>query len=613
MYRYAAPQRGRYREHWQLSVEAIGSDDPAVDAEVIQLYDELLGAARHDALRAAAQLDRRRELPSRLRRAADRLARRARRRARRRRAAEARDEPAARLRRQETSTCGGARGRAEDRRRRSATRAAQHFDEVRALPRRLRRRVHARRRRSCAGSTTTRARRSSSSDEAIGAQCVDLRRRPLRRAGRGSSAASRRRGSASAPGIERLLLSLEAAGVPPSADESTSSSCSTRRGPSRARSPLVQELRAPRARARRRLRGPLAQGPAHAGRAGSARRRSSSAGPSARPAPPRAAGRGGSDGRAGGEAALVNVARPACAASCARTTSGSGRRSPAGLRRAPRPRRARLHRPARRQRASPARDQSRARAGGGEVAHEIRNEFVLRAEGEVAARAPEAVNPNLPTGEVELQVDELEIVSRSEPLPFQLDEENVDETLRLRYRWLDLRAAEDAAQHAPRGARWSSIDPARRWTSTGFVDIWTPILTQADARGSARLPRAGRLQPGSFFALPQSPQTLQAAARSIAGFDRYYQIAICFRDEDLRADRQFEFRQLDLEMAFPDREECLDVLMERDGLRLASRRSAVRRPSVPFRRLTWRRGDAPLRLRQARPALRPRDPRRDRA
>ena len=117
------------------------------------------------------------------------------------------------------------------------------------------------------------------------------------------------------------------------------------------------------------------------------------------------------------------------------------------------------------------------------AAHEIRNEFVLRAEGEVVARAPEAVNPNLPTGEVELQVDELEIVSRSEPLPFQLDEENVDETLRIRYRWLDLRRAKMQRNIRTR-ARAVSIIRSEMETA-GFVDIETPILAKQTPRARA--------------------------------------------------------------------------------------------------------------------------------
>ena len=121
--------------------------------------------------------------------------------------------------------------------------------------------------------------------------------------------------------------------------------------------------------------------------------------------------------------------------------------------------------------------------GAAEVAHEIRNEFVIRAEGEVAARAPDAVNPNLPTGEVELQVDELEIVSRSEPLPFQVDEENVDEGVRLRYRYLDLRS-----ERMQRNLRLSAtvVSAMRRFMDAqGFVDIWTPNFTKATPEGRA--------------------------------------------------------------------------------------------------------------------------------
>jgi aspartyl-tRNA synthetase len=217
-----------------------------------------------------------------------------------------------------------------------------------------------------------------------------------------------------------------------------------------------------------------------------------------------------------------------------------------------------------------------------EVAHDVRNEFVLRAEGEVAARAPEAVNPNLPTGEVELQVDELEIVSRSEPLPFQLDEENVEEGTRLRYRYLDLRRG-----RMQRNLRLSAtvVAAIRRFMDEqGFVDVWTPNLTAATPEGARDFLVPVRLQPGRFFALPQSPQIFKQILM-VAGFGRYYQIAICFRDEDLRADRQFEFRQLDLELSFPTREEVWDTL---EGAVVASF-EALRResPPRPFLRLTW--------------------------
>ncbi len=231
------------------------------------------------------------------------------------------------------------------------------------------------------------------------------------------------------------------------------------------------------------------------------------------------------------------------------------------------------------------------------TAHEIRNEFVLKATGEIVARAPEAVNPNLPTGEVELQVDELEIISRSTPLPFQLDEENVDETLRLRYRWLDMRREE-----MQRNLRLSHtvVGSIRRTMDTlGFVDVWTPSMTKGTPEGARDFLVPVRLQPGRFFALAQSPQIFKQLC-VIGGIDRYYQIATCWRDEDLRADRQFEFRQLDLEMAFVEREEVLDVLEQS----VVGAFEAVGRepPTRPFPRMTF--ADAMARYGTDKPDLR---------
>ncbi|HET6696723.1 MAG TPA: aspartate--tRNA ligase [Gaiellaceae bacterium] len=194
-----------------------------------------------------------------------------------------------------------------------------------------------------------------------------------------------------------------------------------------------------------------------------------------------------------------------------------------------------------------------------EAAHAVRNEFVLRAEGEVVRRAPENVNPELPTGEVELQLEKLEIVSRAPALPFQLDEENVDETLRLRYRWLDLRRPRMQRNLSLRAQMVSII--RREMEADGFLDIQTPILFKPTPEGARDFIVPSRLQSGRFFALPQSPQILKQLL-VIGGFDRYYQIAICFRDEDLRADRVQEITQLDVEMAFPD-QEFLFALMER--------------------------------------------------
>src|SRR3990172_5099621 len=193
------------------------------------------------------------------------------------------------------------------------------------------------------------------------------------------------------------------------------------------------------------------------------------------------------------------------------------------------------------------------------VVHDVRNEFVLQAEGEIVARTPETVNPGMATGDVELQVDTLRIVSRSTPLPFQLDEENVDETLRLRYRWLDLRREKLQRNLRLRAQMVGVI--RRHMEAAGFLDIQTPILFKPTPEGARDFVVPSRLHPGRFFALPQSPQILKQLTM-VAGFDRYYQIAICFRDEDLRADRVQEITQLDVEMSFPDREVLFELMEE---------------------------------------------------
>jgi aspartyl-tRNA synthetase len=231
------------------------------------------------------------------------------------------------------------------------------------------------------------------------------------------------------------------------------------------------------------------------------------------------------------------------------------------------------------------------------TAHEIRSEFVVRARGELVPRAPDAVNPNIATGEIEIQVDELEIVARSEPLPFQLDDDNVEEPLRLRYRYLDLRR--DRMQ---RNLRLSAtVISAIRGSmeEQGFIDIWTPTMTLGTPEGARDFLVPVRLQPGTFFALAQSPQLFKQVFM-IGGLDRYYQIATCWRDEDLRADRQFEFRQLDLELAFPTREEVLDVL---ERIVVASFEALGRTPPPrPFPRLAY--ADAMLRYGSDKPDVR---------
>ncbi len=231
------------------------------------------------------------------------------------------------------------------------------------------------------------------------------------------------------------------------------------------------------------------------------------------------------------------------------------------------------------------------------TAHEIRSEFVVRAKGEVVRRAPDAVNPNIPTGEVEVQVDELEIVARSEPLPFQLDDDGVEEPLRLRYRYLDLRR-----ERMQSNLRLSATVIAAIRTSMeeqGFIDVWTPSMTLGTPEGARDFLVPVRLQPGRFFALAQSPQLFKQLFM-VGGLDRYYQIASCWRDEDLRADRQFEFRQLDLELAFPTREDVLDVL---EQIVVASFEALGRTPPArPFPRLSY--ADAMLRYGSDKPDLR---------
>ena len=231
------------------------------------------------------------------------------------------------------------------------------------------------------------------------------------------------------------------------------------------------------------------------------------------------------------------------------------------------------------------------------VAHDVRSEFVVHARGEVVRRAPEAVNPNIPTGEVEIQVGELEIVARSEPLPFQLDDEGVEEPTRLRYRYLDLRR--DRMQRNLRLSATVIAAIRRSMEEQGFIDVWTPSMTLGTPEGARDFLVPVRLQPGKFFALAQSPQLFKQTFM-IGALDRYYQIATCWRDEDLRADRQFEFRQLDLELAFPTREDVLEVLEE---VVVASFEALGRQPpSRPFPRMAY--ADAMLRYGSDKPDVR---------
>ena len=191
-------------------------------------------------------------------------------------------------------------------------------------------------------------------------------------------------------------------------------------------------------------------------------------------------------------------------------------------------------------------------------AERVRNEYVLKVTGLVRARPAGTANANLKSGQVEVLCQALEILNRSEPLPFQLDE-TVSEELRLRFRYLDLRREEMRKRlmlrHRITRAMRHYLDEA------GFIDIETPTLSKATPEGARDYLVPSRTHAGKFFALPQSPQIYKQLLM-IAGFDRYYQIARCYRDEDLRADRQPEFTQLDIETSFLDQKE-IQGLMEK--------------------------------------------------
>jgi aspartyl-tRNA synthetase len=192
------------------------------------------------------------------------------------------------------------------------------------------------------------------------------------------------------------------------------------------------------------------------------------------------------------------------------------------------------------------------------LAEDLRPEHVVSAEGEIVKRAPENVNPNLATGEIEIHVRSLQRLATSETPPFPIDEDTpVDEMIRLQHRMIDLRR--DGMREAME-LRHAVVAAMRDvLNERDFLEIETPILTRSTPEGARDFLVPSRLQPGSWYALPQSPQLFKQLLM-MSGYERYYQIARCFRDEDLRADRQPEFTQLDLEMAFVDEADVLDTM-----------------------------------------------------
>ncbi|MBF0454319.1 MAG: aspartate--tRNA ligase [Magnetococcales bacterium] len=192
-------------------------------------------------------------------------------------------------------------------------------------------------------------------------------------------------------------------------------------------------------------------------------------------------------------------------------------------------------------------------------AHVLRNEYVLQIEGTVAPRPKETENPKMPTGLIEVDVDSFTILNASQTLPFLLDDEDLGENTRLTYRFLDLRRPQMqhnlSFRHRVNHTIRTVLDGA------GFLDIETPMLTRSTPEGARDYLVPSRVNPGQFYALPQSPQLFKQLLM-ISGYDRYFQITRCFRDEDLRADRQPEFTQVDLEMAFVEEEDVMAVTEE---------------------------------------------------
>ena len=216
-----------------------------------------------------------------------------------------------------------------------------------------------------------------------------------------------------------------------------------------------------------------------------------------------------------------------------------------------------------------------------EKASVLRDEWVIAVTGRITSRSPETVNPNLPTGEIEVVADGLRILNTSKPLPFLIENDiRVDELLRLKHRYLDLRRP---LMRDNIVTRHKAVSATRSYLNReGFIEVETPYLTRSTPEGARDFLVPSRLNPGEFYALPQSPQLLKQTLM-ISGLDRYYQIVRCFRDEDLRADRQPEFTQIDLEMSYADENDIMSVV---EGILKAIFKEAkgVDIP-VPFKRM----------------------------
>ncbi|MBM3712744.1 MAG: aspartate--tRNA ligase, partial [Actinobacteria bacterium] len=217
-------------------------------------------------------------------------------------------------------------------------------------------------------------------------------------------------------------------------------------------------------------------------------------------------------------------------------------------------------------------------------ARQLRTEYVISVEGKLKARSGDTVNEELPTGEIEIFADTVEVFSTSKTAPFMLDNrKKIDELARLKYRYIDLRTEE--MQHNLRLRNLVTHLTRDYLTSQGFVEVETPILAKSTPEGARDFLVPSRLSPGTFYALPQSPQLFKQILM-FSGFDRIYQIARCFRDEDLRADRQPEFTQIDLEMSFVKVDDVINLI--ENLLHYIFKESIKEELSPPFPRLSWK-------------------------
>lgn len=215
------------------------------------------------------------------------------------------------------------------------------------------------------------------------------------------------------------------------------------------------------------------------------------------------------------------------------------------------------------------------------IFEKIRSEYVITVKGKVTRRPEETYNEKLPTGQVEIYPDSVEILSEAKPVPFVLDDENVSEDVRLKYRYLDIRRPQ---MYSKLKLRHDVVQAVRNYmNSNDFLEVETPILIKTTPEGARDYLVPSRVQPGKWYALPQSPQIFKQLLM-VGGVERYYQIAKCFRDEDLRADRQPEFTQIDIEMSFVEQQNIIEMV---EGLIVEGFKAAGVEVKPPFIQMPW--------------------------